>query len=77
MRSRAWEFVKRVGKEVDQQFWTRAGPHGAAELSAALFTGSAYVMYGQGGPAEQKQASEVANPPLVQEPAQERRRRSR
>ena len=50
-RNRIWEFIKKVGRDIDDQVWKRAGPHGSAELGAALFGQSnAYVMYGQSGP---------------------------
>jgi hypothetical protein len=50
-RNPVWDFVKKVGRDIDHQFWNRTGPHGAAELGAALSgQGNGYVMYGHSGP---------------------------
>ena len=47
---RIWRFLKKVVLDIDHQIWNRSGPHGAAELGAALANGSpAYVMYGHTG----------------------------
>jgi hypothetical protein len=45
---RIWEFIKKVGKDIDEQIWHKSGPHGAAELGAGLNHGHGYVMYGHG-----------------------------
>lgn len=38
-RQRIWEAIKKAARDVDDQFWKRTGPAGAAELAAAI-TGS-------------------------------------
>lgn len=49
-RNRLWAFLKKVAADIDDQVWNRTGPHGSAELGAALFNnGHAYVMYGNTG----------------------------
>lgn len=88
-RNRVWEFIKKVGRDIDDQVWTRSGPHGAAELGAALAGQSnAYVMYGHAGrpgtdrPApgqekQQQQQSEPARPEPEQQPDRGRTGRRR
>lgn len=82
-RNRIWAFVKKVAGDIDDQFWSRSGPHGAAELGAALFNGQAYVMYGHAGrpggepPAPEHPKPEQAGPEPEQQPDRERKGRSR
>lgn len=86
-RSRVWAFLKKVGRDIDDQLWNRTGPHGAAELGAALFGQSnAYVMYGHAGrpgdarsdpEAQPQKTAEPAGPEPEQQPDRERKGRSR
>jgi hypothetical protein len=83
-RQRIWEFIKKVARDIDDQFWNRTGPHGAAELSAGLFNGHAYVMYGHSGRhddgrkgQEQQQKPDKAEPEPDQQQERERGGRSR
>jgi hypothetical protein len=82
-RHRIWNFIKKVAGDIDDQVWRRSGPHGAAELSAALFHGSSpYVMYGQSdrhdqGRSDQEAKTEQTAESLHPEPDRERGGRRR
>ncbi|QVL30811.1 hypothetical protein KIH39_18410 [Telmatocola sphagniphila] len=51
-----WKAIfERFVREVDAEF-RRLGSHGASELAASLYTGSAFVLYGK----EREQLNEVS-----------------
>jgi hypothetical protein len=84
-RQRIWAALKKVARDIDDQFWNRTGPHGAAELGAALMNGNAYVMYGHSGKNDdgkkeqesEQQRADKAEPGPEQQQERERGGRSR